>query len=85
MKTTARNQFAGTVSATAQVLARLDRALLEGEVGDVFLNLQMLATLGDAEAGPAFAAVRRHFAAEPGAQGAVDSHETLWKSRRSAP
>ena len=74
-----------TKPATAQVLARLDRALLEGEVGDVFLNLQMLATLGDAEAEPAFAAVRRHFAADPGAQGAVDSHETLWKSRRSAP
>ncbi len=54
----------------------------EGEINDVFINVQMLATLGDADAERVFPALKQRFAGDANALRAVAGFEERWKARR---
>lgn len=71
-----------TEPATRIALERFDRALQEDEIGDVLLNLQMLAGLGDAAAEPAFAALKQRYANDVDALKAVRAHEESYAAAR---
>lgn len=56
----------------------------EGDVNDIFSNVLLMATLGDARAPALFARVRERFAGNATALGALQGFEEQWKAQSAA-
>ncbi|MBK9976973.1 MAG: hypothetical protein IPP20_03445 [Gemmatimonadetes bacterium] len=66
------------------VNARFERSLAEGDVNDMFSNMLLLSTLGDARAGRAIAALRARFSSDSNALAAVSFYERTLTSAAGA-
>ena len=66
------------------VAHRFEGAMREGDVNDIFSNVLLMATLGDARAPALFARVRERFAGNATALGALQGFEQQWKLKSSA-
>lgn len=67
------------------VRSRLEAALKEDDVNDVFANVQLLATLGDPRASDVFAMLKERYKTDANAVTAVDAYETMFKAARGGP
>ncbi|MBL8980868.1 MAG: M1 family metallopeptidase, partial [Gemmatimonadetes bacterium] len=66
------------------VAHRFEGAMREGDVNDIFSNVLLMATLGDARAPALFARVRERFAGNATALGALQGFEEQWKAQSAA-
>jgi aminopeptidase N len=62
---------------------RFANAMREGDVNDIFSNVLLMATLGDARAADALAQVRKRFASNASALAALDGYQKQWEAARS--
>ena len=66
------------------VLARLDRALAEDDINDVFSNVLLLITLGDPRGEAVFDRLRAHYRDDPQALAAVEGYATQFREAVAA-